>query len=107
MASSSRASEKGDKKKKTGPLGNIPAERRRRIYIAYRIPMVTEELEKLGKEAESLMSRLQDKELAPDSPERMKEMERLVFLTEYRPVLMRELQNLRGKKNELPRKLAD
>ncbi|HSC19607.1 MAG TPA: hypothetical protein VLC74_11895 [Rhizomicrobium sp.] len=100
MAKSSKAPAKG-KKKNTGPIGSLSPDRRRRIYVAYRIPMVTEELEKLGKEAESLMGKLQNKDLPQESQERMKDIERLVFLTEYRPVLMKELQGLRGKKDRL------
>jgi hypothetical protein len=106
MAKSSKAPRKGGKKK-AGPMGGISPDRRRRIFLAYRIPMIAEELEKLGKEATSLSEKLQDKELAQDSPNRLKEMERLVFLTEYRPVLMKELQSLRGKKDKLTKKAAD
>lgn len=100
MVKSSKRPEKGAKKK-TGPIGSLSADRRRRIYVAYRIPMVTEELEKLGKEAASLMERLQDKEAPQESEARTKDLERLVFLTEYRPVLMKELHGLRGKKDRL------
>ena len=55
----------------------------------------------LGKDAAWLLERLQYKEAPQESEARTKDLERLVFLTEYRPVLMKELHGLRGKKDRL------
>lgn len=102
-AAQGRKSREPDKRKK-GKLASISRERRRRIYLTYRMPELLASLEKLAEETQALTDRLNDNALAQGSPERSKAQERLIYLREYRPVLMKELEVLRNEHRKLAKK---
>jgi hypothetical protein len=85
----------GKPKRKKGKLASLSRDRRRRIYLTHRLPEVVGDLEKLASETETLSVRLNDTALAQGSAERMSAEERLVYLRERRPALMKELESLK------------
>jgi len=94
---------KASTKAKKGKLASLSPERRRRIYLTYRLPEVLGELERLAKETERLTEKLNDAKLPQQSSERAKAEERLVYLREHRPVLMKEVKTLRKQREKLPK----
>jgi hypothetical protein len=100
-AASSRDDRKEPEKEKKGRLANISPERRRRIYLTYRMPELVAALEKLAAETQTLTDRLNDKTLAQGTRARGENEERLIYLREYRPVLMAELDSLRKEHKKL------
>lgn len=94
---------KASTKAKKGKLASLSPERRRRIYLTYRLPEVLSELERLAKETERLTEKLNDAKLPQQSSERAKAEERLVYLREHRPVLMKEVKALRKEREKLPK----
>jgi hypothetical protein len=99
MPKESRASTKAKK----GKLASLSPERRRRVYLTYRLPEVLAELERLAKETERLTEKLNDAKLPQQSSDRAKAEERLVYLREHRPVLMKEVKALRKQREKLPK----
>jgi len=88
------AANREPRRKKGGPA-SISKDRRRRIYLTHRLPDILSALKDLANETETLSVRLEDTALARGSSERRKAEERLIYLRERRPALMKELEALK------------
>jgi hypothetical protein len=76
-------------------LKSIPADLRRRIYLAYRIPLLVTEMQSLVREIEQIRNRLKKDPEARELAEMSKLQERLIYLGEHRLTINNELLDLR------------
>ena len=77
-------------------LKSIPADSRRRIYLAYRIPLLVTEMQSLVREIEQIGDRLKKDPEAHALAEMRKLQERLIYLGEHRLTINNELRVLRN-----------